>query len=270
MTDSPSPTIPFFEERDGAFIPTSIAGSPWGAGQLNGVAVGALLAHTMLQAHPPQDMNIARFTLDILGRAPMAPATASWRVLRQGRRQAVLEGRLAVDGVDVARASALFVRRADEGAPATVFAPPSPLPEEAQDAALMMPLKTGLESRILQRGAAGTDQPQGRVWVRPITSAVAGAPIDPVVAAVIASDFGGGASSGIDRTAWTSPNIDIAAHFVRPPRDAWILVEAQTLLPGNGSALVETQLSDRFGLFGQAHQILAVTPVPQRAAGAPG
>lgn len=265
MTGPALQIAPFFEERDGAFVPNSIAGSPWGAGQLNGVAVGALLAHTMIEAHPPEGMNIARFTLDIIGRAPMAPTTASWRVLREGRRQAVLEGRLSARGVDVARAVAVFVRQADEGAPATVFAPPSPLPEAALDEPLMMSMKTGLESRLLQRGVAGSDQPLGRVWVRPITPVVAGAAIHPIVAAAVAGDFGGGLSSGVDRAAWLSPNIDIAIHFVRPPRDEWVLVEAQSMLAGNGAGLVETRLSDRFGLFGRAHQVLAVSPVPQRA-----
>jgi acyl-coenzyme A thioesterase PaaI-like protein len=261
MTDRPA----FFEPAGDGFTPNAIAGSPWGPGQLNGVAIGGLLAHSLLAAHPPQDMNIARFTLDILGRAPMAPIQAHWRPLREGRRTTVVEGRLVVEGADVARATALFVRKAEEGGPATIFAPPDPLPQEAASADLMMSLKTGLESRLLQRGAAGADQPLGRVWVRPITSIVAGFSVDPVAAAVIASDFGGGLSSGIDRAAWTSPNVDIAVHFVRPPRDEWVLVEAQTLLPGNGSALVETRLSDRFGLFGQAHQILAVAPAPRRA-----
>lgn len=265
MTPPALQIAPFFEQQGEAFAPNSIAGSPWGAGQLNGVAVGALLAHTMLEAHPPHGMNIARFTLDILGRAPMAPTTASWRVLREGRRQAVLEGRLSAGGVDVARAVAVFVRQADDGAPATVFAPPSPLPEAALDAPLMMSLKTGLESHILQRGVAGSDQPLGRVWVRPITPVVAGAEIHPIIAAVVAGDFGGGLSSGVDRTAWLSPNVDVAIHFVRPPREAWVLVESQTMLTGNGAGLVDTRLSDRFGVFGRAHQVLAVSPAPQRA-----
>jgi hypothetical protein len=265
MTE-PSSKRPFFETRDGLFVPTGLAGSPWGPGQLNGVAVGMLLAQTMIEAHPPEGMNIARFNFDILGRAPMAPLAARWRMVREGRRQAVLEGVLSADGVDVAKANALFVRRADEGAPATVFAPPTPQPDEVLDAPLMMPLRTGLESRLIQRGKAGSDQPLGRVWVRPLTPAITGAEIHPIIAAVAAADFAGGLSAGLDRAAWLSPNVDIALQFVRPPRDAWVLVESETLLAGNGSGLVDARLSDRHGPFGRAHQVLAVSPVPRARA----
>ncbi|MDB5448095.1 MAG: hypothetical protein JWQ97_3412 [Phenylobacterium sp.] len=256
---------PFFEPSEAGFVPSALCGSPWGPGQVNGAAVGGLMAQTLIDAHPPQGMNIARFTLDILRPPPMAPMRATWRPLRDGRRTVVLEGWLTVGETTYARASALFVRRADEGAPATVFTPPSPLPEEVGEAELMMSLRTGMEPRLLQRGSPGGEPRLGRAWIRPLTQVVAGRAPDPFVAAAMAADFGGGLSNGIDRSAWISPNIDIAIHFVRPPRDLWILSEATTLLPGNGSALTESQLSDRFGPFGRAHQILAVTAVRPRA-----
>lgn len=249
----------FFDLENGAYVPQPICRSPWRKSDQNGIAIGTLLAHTMLEAMPQEGMNIARFTLDILRPVPMAPTQAEWRSLRAGRRTQVLEGALIVDGVKVVQASALFVRHADEGAPATVFGLPVPLPEDAPNE-LMMSLKTGLESRVVQRGAAGSVQPEGRVWVRQSLPVAQGTGIHPVVTAVLAADFGGGISSGIDRAAWTSPNIDIAVHFVRPPRDEWILVEAQTLMLGNSSALVEAKMSDRFGLFGHSHQTLFITP----------
>jgi len=267
MTE-PTLRLPFFEAQDGLYVPTRLCGSPWGPAQINGVAVGVLLAQTMIEAHPPEGMNIGRFNFDILGRVPMAPLAARWRMVREGRRQAVLEGVLSADGVDVAKASALFVRRAEEGAPATVFAPPSPLPEEVADAPLMISIRTELESRLIHRGKAGSDQPLGRVWVRPLTQVIGGVAVHPIIAAVAAADFAGGLSSGIDRSRWLSPNVDISIHFVRPPRDAWVLVESETLLAGNGSGLVEARLSDRYGLFGRAHQVLAISPAPQAGDGA--
>jgi hypothetical protein len=202
--DSVAPLRPFFEMRDGLYVPRGSARSPWNANHQNGVAIGSLLAHTMLEAGPPEDMNIARFTLDILRPAPMAATRAVWRPLRDGRRTHLLQGSLIVGQVEVARASALFVKRADDAPPAMVFDPPVPQPEDAPEV-YQMPLATGLESRLIQRGAAASDQPLGRVWVRPLRRVVDGAAAHPLISAVLASDFGGGVSSGAGRKTWNSP-----------------------------------------------------------------
>jgi acyl-coenzyme A thioesterase PaaI-like protein len=124
----------------------------------------------------------------------------------------------------------------------------------------MLPLEMGLESRLIQRGAAGGDQPLGRVWVRHLAPVVAGGARHPVIAAVLAADFGGSLSSGVEREKWTSPNVDIAIHFLRPPRDEWVLVEARALLLGNGGALIESELSDRSGLFAHVNLTLVLAP----------
>jgi acyl-coenzyme A thioesterase PaaI-like protein len=249
----------FFEVAGDLFIPRPSTASPWRAGHQNGVAIGSLLAHTLLRAEPPAEMDIARFTLDILRPAPMAPVRAEWRREREGRRTHVLEGSLIIEGVEVARASALFVRRADEGIPATPFEPPTPLPEDAPHDH-QMPLSTGLESRIVQRGAAGDAPRPGRVWVRTLRRIVDGFDSHPVISAVVAADFGGNISGAFERRDWNSPNLDIAVHFFRPPRDAWILVEAEVLVLGNGSALVDSQMSDRYGAFGRSQRTLFITP----------
>jgi acyl-coenzyme A thioesterase PaaI-like protein len=260
LAPQPSATeVPFFELENGAHAPYPIARSPWREGYQNGLAIGGLLAHTLLEAELPEGMDLARFTMDILRPAPMAPTHARWRTVREGRRTGVLEGVLTIGGADVARATALFVRRSDHGAPPTPYGPPD-MPPEAAPREYMLPKGMGLESRLIGKGVPNTAQPVGRVWVRQDTPIVGGGACHPLIAAVQAADFAGSLASGIDREAWTSPNIDIAVHFLRQPRDEWVLVEATALAPGNGSTLVETQLSDRSGLFAHAHVTLVVSP----------
>jgi len=256
--DSP----PFFTRQpDGGFAPDWIARSPWREGVQNGLAVGGLMAHIMLEARPPEGMNIARFTMDILRPAPMATTRAVWKTLRDGRRTIVMEGvLLAGDDTEVARATALFVRRAVEGAPATRFPPPDIHPDDAPRE-YMLPRGMGLESRLIQKGTPSTPQPKGRVWVRQDAPTVADGAMHPIVCAVQAADFAGSLSSGIDREKWLSPNVDIAIHFVRPPHQEWVLVESEALLLGNGAVTVEAQLNDLDGLFAHSHVTLVTTAV---------
>ncbi|MBV9511623.1 MAG: thioesterase family protein [Caulobacteraceae bacterium] len=259
MTASPSSPKPFYVKGDdGAFHPNRNAGSPWLSGHQNGLALGGLFAQALMQAPPPEGMNIARFTLDILRPAPMAPTVASWTRLRDGRRTSAMTGRLVAGGVETAVASALFVRKPEDGVPGTPSPIPAILPEDAPDE-FMLPLKTGLEARLIRRGAAH-DLTTGACWVRSLSRLDADTPLHPIVAVVMACDFGVGLSSGLDRQAWSSPSLDLAIHFIRSPRDEWTLIEADTLMPGNGAALVDMRLSDRFGLFGRANLTMAVFP----------
>jgi len=245
---------PFFTPTPDGFLPTAVARDPGQPDRQAGAALAGLLARSLQAAPAAATMNIARLTIDLLHPAPFAPTQVLWRVLREGRRTTVLEASLTAGGLEAARASALFVRRAEEGAPATVFAPPFPAVEDAPQTPIE-PGPAGFETRLVTGGLeGGVERP--RAWIQPTTEVVAGEGRDPLAAAMMAASFTlrlgeMGAASG-------AQPLDIAVHFVRPPRETWILVDADTLAPG-GAALAHSQLSDRSGLFAHAQQTLATS-----------
>ena len=252
MTEPAVAAVAFFTGKDGAYEPGLNARSLQDGGLQSGNALGGLLAHTLLESGLAENLLLARFTVDFLGPASTAPLRADWRRLRDGRRTAVREGTLKVAEREVARATALLVRPGD-GPPAASFVPPSPPPEGASP--VMPSPQTGLEARLVGRGAVGGAEPTGRLWVRQLAPIVAGAAPHPLVAAVLAAGLAGARLAGVGPE--VSSNVDVAIHFVRPARGAWILAEAEALWPGEGGGVVTGQLSDRQGLFAQLCQTLA-------------
>lgn len=247
----------FFTGDGDAFVPGPSCRSPWNRNHQNGASIAGLLTHVIDQAPAPQPMLAARLTIDILRPTPFAPTTVQTRVTRPGRKMQVLEASIVADGEVTARASLLRIRKA---ASPVLDAPlPYPRPEAC-------PLRNMLHREAVIAPMVETREVEGgfdilgpaTIWARFNGDIVPGAPAAGLVQTAMLSDFGNGLSSVLSRAEWSYANVDIALHQVREPVGEWILLSSETMLQGEGVALVNTTLGDERGAFGRAHQTLFI------------
>jgi hypothetical protein len=159
----------------------------------------------------------------------------------------------------VAAASALRVRLAQT--PKVMPQVSYPTPDEAPRTPLIRrdPLRNGVETRVV-KGRLIEPGP-GVLWGRVATDFLPGLPASPLVTAMMVCDIGSAISAELDSRQWTFANMDVSAHFVRPPRSDWCLIDAQTITHGDGVAIVDTTVCDEEGLIGHAHQTLFIAPL---------
>jgi hypothetical protein len=121
---------PAYFLRDGAdFVPTAIAGGPWGS-FMSGVFVGGILGHAVERAViGDPDLQPARLTVDLLRPAAMTPVRIRTEIVRQGRRLVLVEAEMTQSDTDtvVAKASGLFLRKGEQP-PGTVWTSPVAMP----------------------------------------------------------------------------------------------------------------------------------------------
>ena len=104
-------------------VPNPIARGPWGS-TISGTYIGGLLGRSIeLDAGEP-DLQPARLTVDLLRPAALAePVRVDTNVERQGRRLRLVDAVMTQAGAVVARARALFPRRAEQPADAVWTSP---------------------------------------------------------------------------------------------------------------------------------------------------
>ena len=256
----------FYSQDGTALLPNPPAQSPWNPRHQSGVAIAGLLMHALegLPAHRP--MQLTRFTLDILRPAPMAPVEVHAAVTRDGSRIQNLVAEIRADGEPVARALGVRVRIADTPSAGPRISPDVSL-AQSPDRPLVRrdPNRSGVETRLIRGGLVQSGP--GAAWIRPSSELLLGLDASPMVAAAMASDLGLGLSAVFDSRKWSFANVDLAIHFIRPPRTAWVHLAAETNALGNGLALVDSVLCDEEGEFARAHQTLFIDALPSTAAG---
>jgi len=259
--------------RDGdRFLPTDSAGSPWGPKVLHGGPPAGLLARTIEHATPDPELQVARLTIDLLRPVPKAPLTTETRVVREGKRIAVLEASLLAEGVEVSRASALLLRRSDVALPTHVLPPPrwvashegvpatsigSVLTAEGKVPPSRFGELKGFHTTVEVRRVAG-EGGRGTAWIRIPVPFVAGEETSPLVRLAATSDFGN--ALGYIRPAESVGfiNADISLHLHRLPEGEWICLEAQSCAQEYGLGLVESVVHDTHGPIGRVTQALIV------------
>ena len=124
-------TAPVFEGSDGRFVATDLARGPWDPNALCTVAPRRRCSCGRSNDSPRRTgSSLARVTYELLRPVPVGPVEIQAEVTRPGRRVQLLEGSIFAGGVEVVRARALQVQRADAGTGgATEDTPPPPGPE---------------------------------------------------------------------------------------------------------------------------------------------
>ena len=253
-----------FLERDGRFMPTNYARGPWDPTSLHGGAPAALITEAFRREQPGDELPIARLGFELLRPVPFAPLELSVAIVRPGRRVQELAAELRCEGVLICRASALRVQPVPEGLEVEGGPPveePMPGPQDgtpvdfALDDAAHASFASAMEMRWLDDpGARGP----ARVWIRPRTELVTGAPLSPLARLAAAADFGNGVSAALPFDRYIFINADLSIHVQREPRGEWIGLDARTLLHGGGTGLAESVLHDIDGPLGRALQTLVV------------
>lgn len=246
---------------DGNHIETGPnAAGPWDPTTQHGSAPAALVTHIAESIQTAEPMQIVRLTMDLLRPVPVAPLTFQVEVLREGRKIQLAEVRLLAKDVMVARATVLKIRVHRPELPAGVEGPSLTLPKPDDCRILENRFRNPFLAGLTLRTAHGDFLTPGpaAIWYRLDREIVEGAPVSPVMRAVIASDFSNGTSSLLDFREWTFINADLTVNLARPPIGEWILLDSESWLGPDGTGIAAARLADQHGYFGRAIQSLVI------------
>lgn len=253
--------------RDGdLFIPTELARGPWTPEAQHGGAPAGLLARIVERFEDGEPMFVSRLTIELLRPVPIRPLAVRTRLLRPGRKVQLVEAALVSAETEVARCTALRIRRSDTPLPADVprTAPP---PAPAGGIASMPPWAKVVGYRAFHSGgvehrfvAGSFDRPGPATdWIRlrvPLIEAEETSPLSRVAAA---ADFGNGISWVLNRTeGYSFINPDLTIYLHRYPVGEWVCLEAVTHVQSHGVGLAESLVYDEQGPIGRAAQALLI------------
>ncbi len=259
-----------FHPKDDRFVPTELAGSPWHSSVLHGGAPAGLLAYCLQRELATPGMQPARLSIDLLRPVPNAPLQVEIRPIRQGKRIALLEGRLLAEGSLVALATALFVKPEPVSLPAyaPVYADRMSGPEGLATVSFREILfgksgnvPPGLHTTIQLRPVSELNEAgRGTAWISLPAQIIQGQENTPFMLAALASDFGNGVGQLNLGDSLGTINADIQLQLGRLPEGEWIGLDSEALLDETGVGQVLTTMHDQNGRIGQVSQ--TIMPMP--------
>jgi acyl-CoA thioesterase len=252
------PWPPFYYELDGGvFHPSGLTRSPWDRKAIAGGPVSALLASA---AEDPalDDMEIARFTVDIFGKVPYAPLTLHSQAFRDGRQTKLHRIVMMAGEREVAQAHVLRVRRIET--PVHPAPHDYPAPDACKDVAA--PHSARMAGAVRMRRVNGGPGAPGRgvAWLALDGEIVRGRTPSPFVKATMFADYGNGFGSATHASEWSFANLDITVQFLRMPVGEWLLLDAETHMAGNGHGTARSVFADAQGVYARGFQTIFVAP----------
>ena len=261
-----------FERQGDLFLPTEATIGPWSREAQHGGPPTMLMARAVEGVEAVQPMRAVRLTVELLRPVPVKPLRVSARLVWGGRRVDRVEATLHADGVEVARALALRIRRQPLEVPIPEEEAPAPPPGKeidwgsnawgasgwAKHSSEGNYGSLGVELRLA--GGTVTEPGPASVWVRLRRPVVAGEEPSPLMRSAAAADFANGVSWVLDPTRFLFVNPDLSVHLRRQPAGEWICLAAQTHLSSDGIGVAEGVLYDLQGRIGAALQSLVVEP----------
>jgi hypothetical protein len=247
--------IAFFTPSDHGLEPHADARGPWAEDMMHGRLLAGLAAWAIERDHGDSDFVPARLTVDLYKNPTMETTSVSTQVVRAGRRVRAVDATMHVGGVEVARASTLWLRASDvddDDAPHTA-AWDAPAPDAA-------PVEFGgaFEVRGIGGRAFGAPMPR-RSWLRDTNALVAGEPMSPFVRAALAADFASPLAnshpSGLDFI-----NADLTLHLGRLPEGDWIGIEAVDRVATRGVSVAYCRFHDAAGPIGWSTVCAVLNP----------
>jgi hypothetical protein len=242
-------------------VPTELARGPWDPDAQHGGAPAALLARAVEQVEAPGPMAIVRLTYEFLRPVPLTPLAVRARVARPGRRVQLVEVSLHAGDEEVARVTALRIRRDEVPAPAplAVTAPAGPEAGELLVAPSERPIGFAWNAMEI-RFARGSFWEVGPsfAWFRLRVPLVAGEEPTPLQRLAAAGDFGNGIATAVSWRTHVFINPDLTLYLEREPAGEWIALDAETRLDGDGTGVSDSVLLDERGRVGRAQQGLYV------------
>lgn len=263
------PAIPeaLFHRQGDLFFPTELTRGPWHPAAQHGGPPSALLSQALASFENGEEMFVARITIELLRPVPLAPLAVRLRAARPGRKVQLVEASLVADDVEVARATALRIRRAAVHLPDAVQTEPAPPAPSSGSASLPSWTATnrdtiayhshGVDHRFVRGGfdvlGPATD------WIRLKAPVISGEPTLPVARVAAAADFGNGISAMLSRfDGYSFINPDLGLYLHRHPVGEWVCLDATTSVQPHGTGLAESRLYDEAGPIGRSLQCLLV------------
>jgi hypothetical protein len=225
-------------------VPTASARSPWSDDMVNGHHVSGLVAWGVERDDADPGLQVTRLTVDMVRPVPMRPLRVVTRRVRDGRRLRAVDASVVDGDVEVARGSALLLRRSEhpEGEPWAPELWDVPPPETIEG-------MTGGGMSFEIRSIDGWNGEQGRVWMRERVEFVAGQPLTPLLRAALMADFANPVgNSGGDGLEFI--NADVTMYLARDPRGEWIGMESAGHLGADGVGVGTAWMYDRDGRIG--------------------
>ena len=253
-----------FDREGDRFVPTPWTRSIWDPNSLRGPVLAGLLMYQVEHCHADPLFQVSRLTVDMFRLAPMAPVTVTTRVVREGNRIRVVDATVVADGLDIARASVVMLRRATppEGVvwspPPWDAPPPETLPAPNLEAA-RIPIWEQRTFSAHGAGARSGEPAPRRAWLRNVIEFVRGQRPSPLVRAALVSDYANPFANSGDQ-GLNYINADASLYLHRDPVGDWIGVEAVAHAAAEGIAVGECALYDLHGAFGRT----TVTSVANR------
>jgi hypothetical protein len=254
----------FFEARgDGVFAATELTRGPWDARLMHGGPPAALLGRE-IERLAGADMHVARITVEFLRPLAIGELVLRADTTRPGRKVRTFAGSLSQDGKELVRASALAIRRLDMDLgivpgpePARFAAPDTVAPWQFPFFRDTVGYHTAMEVRVV-RGALG--EGAMTAWMRMRVPLLVSEAPSGLQRTLCAADSGNGLSVALNLARFTFLNPDLTVCLTRPPRGAWVGLDAVTRAEPHGTGLAESAIFDEGGPIGRAAQTLIVEP----------
>lgn len=257
----------FFEPAGpGAFLATKSTTGPWSTDAQHGGPPSALAARVMEAYQPAGQQRLASVAVDILRPVPIGLLTARTRIIRPGRRVALLETVLESAGQEVLHARGW--RLAKAASPASDISEETAglpaIPAVRTPAPITFPgaVTDGYVSAMDWRYVSGSQAQPGpaAAWLRPTIPLLPDEEMSPMCRALLVADSGSGISAVLDPFRFLFLNVDLKVVLERDPAGEWLLIDSATTAGPDGSGQAVSTLSDRAGRCGRALQTLLVAP----------
>ncbi len=255
-------TEPVFEAANGRFVASEAARGPWDPGAQHGGAPAALLMRAFEQLPSADGLALARVTYELLRPAPIGPVEVRAEVVRPGGRVQLLEGSMLAGGVEVVRARALRVRRAQAGNAGAPADGSPPGPDQARPAEIRPPFRPmfALDAVEIRFVSGSWGSGPCTAWFRLRRPLVTGETPTPLQHLAAAGDFGNGISASLSWDDYLYINPDLTLYVEREPVGEWICLDSQTRIAAGGIGVADSVLYDERGRVGRAIQALLVAP----------
>jgi hypothetical protein len=239
----------FFQPAGDELVPRPEARGPWAENMMHGRLLAGVAAWALERDFGDPEMQFVRLTVDLFRNPPMEPVQVTTRSVRDGRRVRAADASVTIGSHEVARASALMLRRGEQPE-GRVWSPPTwdaPHPDDVPPPT-NGPSNPWFEMRPISGGGWGAFE-QRRLWLRDHRPLVDGQPMSPFVKVATAADFANPwANSGDGGLAFI--NADITLYLSRDPVSDWIGFEVSGHISDAGVAIGHCNLYDTDGPLG--------------------
>lgn len=253
----------FFISHNDGYIATILSRGPWDDNSAHGGPVAALIGRTAERFDPDPELATVRLTIELLRPVPLSFLRFDTTMLRPGKRVRLIGVSITSDGVEVARAVVLRIRRTPLDITASLpesggsFASP----EASHPAPVFVENRVGISNGVEIRSVTGVaflESGPSVCWFRVGAPLVDDEAITPLTRALIAADFGNGIASVVPLESHLFINPELTVHLFRLPEGEWIANDARTWLDPGGNSVAEATLADRKGPMARAMQSLYV------------